>query len=235
MTLLERQIDTLRASGVDDITVVVGCQADRVRRTCGAGVGFVENVRFAQTNSLYSLWLARTLMSEPFVVLNCDVLLHPQMLDDLLTARYEDALLLAYQEDDCADMGAEEMKVRTRRGRVVEIAKTLAPDEADGENVGVVKFGLEGARLLVSLLDSRVRAGGLRDWAPRAFADFARVRPLHAIGTRGYPWTEIDFPEDYHRAVTEILPAIERDLRGGWPTATCRRRPAVVHAPAVGE
>src|SRR5215813_5488536 len=57
-----------------------------------------------------------------------------------------------------------------------------------------------------------VAAGGLRDWAPRAFEDFARVRPLHAIGTRGYPWTEIDFPEDYQRAVNEVLPAIERDV-----------------------
>jgi choline kinase len=181
-----------------------------VRRACGPGIRFVENARYAQTNSLYSLWLARALLSEPFVVMNCDVLLHPRLLDDLLTARHEDALLLAYQDDD-GTLGAEEMKVLTRRGRVVEMAKTLAPEDADGENVGVVKFGREGARLLVTVLDSRVRAGGLREWAPRAFADFAQRRPLHAIGTRGFPWTEIDFPEDYTRAVTEILPAIERD------------------------
>jgi hypothetical protein len=58
-------------------------------------------------------------------------------------------------------------------------------------------------------MDKRVAAGGLRDWAPRAFADFARVRPLHTVGTRAYPWTEIDFPEDYERAVREILPAID--------------------------
>jgi NDP-sugar pyrophosphorylase family protein len=54
-----------------------------------------------------------------------------------------------------------------------------------------------------------VASGGLRDWAPRAFADFARLRPLHAIGTRGLPWTEIDFPQDYERAVNDVLPAIE--------------------------
>ena len=53
------------------------------------------------------------------------------------------------------------------------------------------------------------RSGGLREWAPRVFADFARLRPLHAIGTRGLPWTEIDFPEDYERAVRDVLPAID--------------------------
>jgi choline kinase len=228
-TLVERQIDLLRACGIDDVAVVVGCQADRVRRACGADVEYVENTRFAQTNSLYSLWLARPLLLDGFVVMNCDVLVHPQLVDDLLTARHEDALLVAYQADEAAPLGDEEMKVKTRRGRVVEISKTLPPGEADGENVGVVKFGAAGARQLASILDRRVAAGGMRDWAPRAFADFAHVRPLHAVGTRGYPWIEIDFPEDYHRALAEILPAIERDA----PAPGGRYEPAL--SPAVGE
>jgi choline kinase len=208
-SLVERQIETLQAVGITDIAVVVGCQADSVRRTCGARITYVDNARFAQTNSLYSLWLARTLLYDGFVVMNCDVLFHPQMLSDLVTSRHEDALLIDYQHDDAAPYGEEEMKVRVRRGRVTEIAKTLPPETADGENVGVVKFGREGARLLVDLLDQRVAAGSLRDWAPRAFDDFARIRSLHTVGTRGFPWTEIDFPEDYERAVREVLPAIE--------------------------
>ncbi len=57
-------------------------------------------------------------LSEGFVVLNCDVLFHRQMLVDLLTARFEDALLVAARTDD-AEYSDEEMKVRVRRGRVV--------------------------------------------------------------------------------------------------------------------
>ncbi len=215
-TLVDRQIDTLRRAGITNIAVVVGCQADAVRRECGHGITYIENSRFAQTNSLYSLWLARPLLldGDGFVVMNCDVLFHPRLLIDLLTAQHTDALLIAYQDDDSTPLGDEEMKIKVRRGRVVDMAKTLPPDEADGENLGIVKFGAEGARLVAELLDERVAAGGLRDWAPRAFAEFARKRPLHAIGTRGLPWTEIDFPEDYDRAINEILPAIEaNDVR----------------------
>ena len=208
-TLVERQIDALRSIGIDDIAVVVGCQADSVRRVCGPTIAYIENTRYAQTNSMYSLWMARPLLYDGFVVMNCDVLFHPQMLDDLVTARHEDALLIAYQDADAEPFGDEEMKIRVRRGRVAAISKTMSADEADGENVGVVKFGRDGARLLAAILEQRVAAGGLKDWAPRAFADFAERRPLHAVGTRGYPWTEIDFPEDYERAVREILPAIE--------------------------
>jgi len=207
MTLVERQIETLRAAGVDDIVVVVGCGAERVRRECGRSATYVENTRFAQTNSLYSLWLARPLLLDGFVVMNCDVLFHPQLLTDLITSRHDDALLIGYQDGE--PFGDEEMKVKVRRGRVVDISKTMTNDEADGENVGIVKFGPDGARMLAGLLDDRVTNGGVRDWAPRAFGDFARLRPLYAIGTRGYPWTEIDFPEDYERAVRDVLPAID--------------------------
>lgn len=211
ITLVERQIGVLRDAGINDITVVVGCQAERVRRACGHGVSYVENARYAQTNSLYSLWMARPLLYGGFVVLNCDVLFHPVLLDDLLSARHENALLLAYHDAGAPPYGDEEMKVKVRRGRVVDMSKKMDPAEADGENLGIVKFGPDGAKVLVGIMDKLIAAGGLRDWAPRAFAEFAKAHPLHAIGTRGLPWIEIDFPEDYQRAIREVLPAIENE------------------------
>ena len=211
MSLVERQIRVLREAGIDDIAIVVGCQADRVRRACGHGVTYVENTRYAQTNSLYSLWMARPLLFEPFVVLNCDVLFHPALLKDLFSSRHENALLLGYREASQPPYGDEEMKVKVRGGRVLDMSKAMDPAEADGENLGIVKFGAQGAAALVDIMDQLVAEGSLRDWAPRAFAAFARRYPLHAIGTRGLPWIEIDFPEDYERARSEILPAIEGD------------------------
>lgn len=211
LSLVERQIDALHACGIDDIAVVVGCGADQVRTHCGEGLRFVENTNYARTNSLYSLWTARHLLADGFVVMNCDVLFHPRLLDDLLTARDEDALLVSYREDAPTAFGDEEMKVKVRRGCVVDISKEMDATEADGENLGIVKFSPAGAKVLTPILDRIVSGGGLREWAPRAFLMFARVRPLHAIGTRGLPWTEIDFPEDYRRALKEVLPAIEAD------------------------
>ena len=208
ITLLERQIRVLKQSGLTDVVVVVGCQSDRVRAAAGPSITCVENSRFAETNSLYSLWTARALLYEGFVVLNCDVLFHPALLDHLLATHHDAALLMAYRERE-QEYGDEEMKVKVSRGFVVDMSKTMEPGEADGENLGIVKFGPASAPELVGILDRIVSDGGLRDWAPRAFREFARTRPLRAIATRGYPWIEIDFPEDYARAVNQVLPAIE--------------------------
>lgn len=214
LTLIERQIQALRSAGIGEIVVVIGHGADRVRQTCGPDCTYVENREYASTNSLFSLWLARDFLLDGFVVLNADVLFHPQLLTDLLLSNCEDALLVSRTDGQAPPLGEEEMKVCVREGIVADISKTIDPREADGENVGIVKFGPSGARALVRQMDSLVANGGRRDWAPRAFRELARERPLHAIPTRGRPWIEIDFPEDYLRAVTEILPLIVNDERG---------------------
>ena len=190
--------------------MVAGYQAARVKEVCGRYATAIENPRFAETNSLYSLWLARELLFDGFVVLNGDVLFHPQLLCDLVSSRYEDALLVGFRAPGRRGVrrrGDEGQGPRRPRGR--HQPRRCPPADADGENVGIAKFGPRGARLLVEQLDAVVAAGGLREWAPRAFQEFARLRPLHAIGTRGFPWIEIDFPEDYHRAAAEVLPLID--------------------------
>jgi choline kinase len=198
---------------VGHIVVVAGYGIDQVRRTCPPGIDIVQNARHGSTNSLYSLWLVRNLLLDGFVVLNCDVLFHPQLLGDLLTARVEDALLVASR--GAADAyGDEEMKVCIRHGLVRAIAKTLPDADSDAENVGIARFSPAGGRALVEQLDRLVTAGAVREWLPRAFHELCAVRPLHAVDIRGYPWIEIDFPEDYWRACTEVLPAIERDGTG---------------------
>ena len=58
-------------------------------------------------------------------------------------------------------------------------------------------------------MDAIISRGQLKDWAPRAFREFATRFPLHAISTAGYPWIEIDFPEDYRRAKEEVFPQID--------------------------
>lgn len=206
ISLIERQIRLLRSVGIDDVTAVVGFKADRVRQRFGREINYVENPRYAETNTLYSLWLTRHLWSRGFIVLNADVLFHGQILIDLISARYDDALLVSY--DHVNGMGHEEMKVKVRKGLIVDISKDINPVEADGENVGIVKFGASGAKQLSHHLELLLTEENLQAWTSPAFREFATFRNLHAISTRGYPWIEIDFPEDYKRAVEEVFPAI---------------------------
>jgi choline kinase len=205
-TLLARQIRALQVSGVDRIVVVVGYRAEQIREAVGPDVVLVHNERFASTNSVYSFWLARRWFADGAVVLNSDVLFHERALVDLLAAREDDALLVERRTGDYTD---EQMKVRIERGCVVDIAKTLPVESADGESLGIARFGRDGAHALLDDVDRLLASGGSREWLPAAFRLFCQRRPLRAVDTRGYPWIEIDFPEDYRRACGDVLQAVE--------------------------
>ena len=174
MTLIERQIRALRHAGVDDIAVVVGCQAEQVRRACGQDITYVENDKYAQTNSMYSLWMARPLLFEGFVVLNCDVLFHPVLLDDLLTSRHEDALLLAYREADQPPFGDEEMKVRVQCGRVREMSKQMRRRRRRRRESGHREVRPAGSE--------RAGRASWTGWSPPAVC--ATGRPGHSTSSR---------------------------------------------------
>jgi choline kinase len=208
-TLLARQVEALREAHINDIVIVLGFEAERIRSLYEHTASFVINSRFEETSSMYSLWLAREHLRDGFVVLNCDVLFHPQLMTRLLSSPFEDALLIDLVDKNNNNLGDEEMKIKLSDDLVVDISKDMDPAEADGENVGIVKFSPTGARRLVEEMDVLIANGRLREWAPRAFREFAQRFPLHAISTADYPWIEIDFPEDYRRATEEVFPQID--------------------------
>lgn len=208
-SLLERQLSALREAQLNEIVLVLGFDADKIRPLCSSTTSFVLNHRFAETSSLYSLWLAREHLIDGFVVLNCDVLFHSQLLHKLLSSPDDDALLVDFVDKQHNHLGDEEMKVKVSNGLIIDIRKDMDPADADGENVGIVKFSRQGALRIIEQMDDLISRGCEREWAPRAFREFAARYPLHAISTDDYPWIEIDFPEDYRRAQDEIGPRID--------------------------
>lgn len=203
-SLIDRSLDALASFGIADVTLVVGYQQQRLRDHLGDRVRFIENARYRETNSLYSLWLAHEQLIDGAVIMNSDILVSRELLARLVEAPVEDAVLI----DTTSTLGDEEMKVKTWHGFAIDFSKDLPPAGADGENVGILKFGARGGRRLVRHLDALIAAGEVNAWAPMVFRAVAQEWPLRAITTDGLPWTEIDFPEDLDRARQMIVPAI---------------------------
>jgi choline kinase len=204
-TIMRHQLDGLARCGVIDVVAVVGYHADRIREHAGNAVRYVENARFEQTNSLYSLWLARDELASGALVLNSDVFALPLLFDRLQQSPAPDAVLVERGDH----FEPEDMKVQLAAdGHVVDFGKNLPAEHAQAHNVGVAKFSREGARNLVDCLEELVEAGHENDWVPLAFREFARVWPLVAVATDGLPWIEIDYVDDLTRARAEIALAI---------------------------
>ena len=99
-------------------------------------------------------------------------------------------------------------KVRLSGDRLERIAKHLPPGEAQGENVGILKFDGASATLLVEETERLIAEGGEGLPAPAAVDRLARRLPVRCLDVAGLPWAEIDFPEDLLAARERIWPLI---------------------------
>lgn len=206
--LILHQLETLADHGVGPVLVVVGHQADELQKVIGDRATILLNERFAETNSLHSLWLAREWVKGPFVLLNCDLFFDPKILDRLLE---ESGNVLAY--DSTSSRGREQTKVAIKQRRVVDIGKDVPAVSARGESLGLLKFERDGAEAMMRAANELIAGGNEGAWVIEATRTVCRQLPVYGVNVAGEPWAEIDFPYDLDVARREVWPAIHR---GRW-------------------
>jgi L-glutamine-phosphate cytidylyltransferase len=211
--LLRHQLDALAAVGIDDVVIVVGFGQDQIRESVGTMVRYVVNDRFAETNSMYSFLLARSLVREDVLVMNSDLFFHPALVARLLD---QDGDALLY--DSGSGDEEEQMKVRVSRGRLIEMSKALPSDLVCGENVGMLHLAPATVEDAFAAARAIAADGGERAWLAAAINRVAVDHRIRCLDVVGWPWVEIDFPADLHRARTEVLPRVaDRGLAVGSP------------------
>jgi L-glutamine-phosphate cytidylyltransferase len=202
-TLLHRQLDTLGAVGIEDVTVVVGYRAPDVVSALPPGVRVVHNPVFATTNSLYSFLLARPSRPADVVILNADVVADASVLRALTRSP---GSVIAY--DSTSGDEPEHMKVHVRDGALVEMRKDLPAERTRGENLGVLRLSPAAARAAFDAAERIVAAGRHDDWLASAINVAAREHVIGCLDVAGTPWVEIDFPDDLAHARSAVLPAL---------------------------
>jgi choline kinase len=183
--------------------MVLGYRADEVCRVLGARCHYIINERYAETNSLYSLMLARHWVRETFLVLNCDVLAHPHIFRQLLATPGN---ALAF--DSHSGMEEEHMKVVFAHGQLQHISKALPAAASQGENVGLLKVESWSIEPFFREAQAALALEGDNQWAPAAVQRFALNWPMGGVDIASWPWIEIDFPEDLEAASRHVWPTI---------------------------
>jgi len=220
--IIKHQIEMLSDHGIGKILLIVGYKENLIREAVGDSVDFIVNERYRETNSLYSLSLARDWVEGPFILMNCDILFHPDILDRLLSVK---GSALAY--DSTSIGGREQTKVALSGNRVLDLGKDLPGAAAKGESLGILKFDAEGARALFESVEEQLRLGQENSWGIEAIRATCSEVAIAGVNVAGLPWVEVDFPVDLDKARREVWPGIENDRsrmkkfwrKARWPAA----------------
>ncbi len=208
-SLLEHQIYSLRYFGIERILVVIGSEAECVRASLAGfkGVEFVVNERFATTNSLASLALAKDWVRSDFLLLNCDVLAHPALYRMLL--REEESTLLY---DSSSTLAHEEMKISLQDECLTGISKVMPLATAAGENVGMIRYSAKLIPHLFREVNRLMQQGHEGAWAPMPLNALVKRHRVKCVDVAGQPWIEIDFAHDLKRAKEWLWPLLESSM-----------------------
>jgi L-glutamine-phosphate cytidylyltransferase len=204
-TLIEHQLEALSDAGIGQVLIVVGYKSDEVRKVVGNRATYIDNDRYAQTNSLFSLSLASEWVQGPFVLMNSDVLFHPDILHRLLSKKGN---ALAYDSTSIA--GHEQTKVALREEKVIDLGKDLPAEIARGESLGLLCFDTEGSKALFARVKALIQNGGEKSWVMEAVRNTCSSISIRGVNVAGLPWAEIDFAYDLNRAQKEVWPAISK-------------------------
>ena len=203
--LLERIVYQLYDLGISQIVVVAGFQKDRVaataaklQRQTAVQIHIVENDRYAETNTLYSLLLAAKHCSgKPILLIDGDVACDDKILADVL--RSEDQAVLAV--DTGRVMGGEEVRVVFNNDHLISaIGKGLQKGTA--EFLGISKFSAPLARQLFQAGRQILAKGKQQEFYEAAFvAVCGQSHSFRALDIAGLRWVEIDFLTDYEEGL----------------------------------
>lgn len=198
ISILERLVKSLNQNGFKRLVVVTGHLEDCIRdflktRAGNLTIEYVFSPLYKTTNNIYSLWMARDIINEPFLLIESDLVFDPSLLKEMV---YPDRIAIAKMQP-------------WLNGSTVTINTSSAidafhSDEAKGsgpihyKTVNIYSLSVSSWYLIIEKLNQYILAGKVNDYYEAVFKQLVieKKLSLDAVFFDHKPWYEIDTAED---------------------------------------
>jgi 1L-myo-inositol 1-phosphate cytidylyltransferase len=207
--LIIRTLTTAREAGIRSVEIVLGYQADSLRRAVDAGVpaglsvSFSFNPDWHLENGVSVLAARERLADRRFALLMGDHLFESHVLSRLLRceARLDESLLAVDSRPAPPGVAAEATKVRMHGSRIVAIGKHLTEYDALDTGMFVCSPALFGAIDRSRATGDTTLSGGIRQLADRGL--------MHGIDIGNAEWYDIDTLTDLEHVESLLVDRVE--------------------------
>ncbi len=199
--IIDYQLESLKYAGIKNITIVVGYLKEQIKEYVSKykdfEFNFVENPNYANTNTAFSLRLAKGMLYYDTIYLNGDVVFPKELIKRLIDSEYENALAVDYKE-----CGEEEVKVELSGNRITRIGKDIPLNLSKGEFIGIAKFSKNMSDKFVQSLDNTIEKEMLyKVFFEHSLQQIINDVELMAVDVTQMQAVEIDFEEDLLKAI----------------------------------
>ena len=204
-TILDLTLSNFSKVGLKDVAIIVGYKSEAVEERKkdlesrhNVNLELIFNDKAEQWNNAYSLWCAKDLFSQGFLLANGDTV-HPVSVQETLLENRGPAILLAV--DTVKKLAEEEMKLTIDcAGNLARITKQMDPGTAFGEYIGLTLVEPEAAKNLTLALEKtwKLNPDLYYEDGYQEYVDSGGVISLQPIGE--VSWVEVDNHDDLAKA-----------------------------------
>ncbi|MFC1533030.1 phosphocholine cytidylyltransferase family protein [Thermodesulfobacteriota bacterium] len=234
--ILERLVSCLSQHGVKRLVVVTGHLENCIRDFLGARAGalaidYVYSPLYATTNNIYSLWMAREAIREPFLLIESDLVFDGSLLDEMLCpGRIAIASMKSWMNGSTVTVDQFQQVKAFWNGTASSL------DEISYKTVNIYSLSLPSWYRITERLDQHISAGRVNDFYEIVFAEMVADGSLsfQTVSFDDKPWYEIDTIEDLVEA--ERIFSIYRDgMSAPANTVTHTPRLSLQFSPKLGD
>jgi len=223
VSLLDRQLSVLASEAIEPVILIGGYRVEMLQRP---GIELRTNLRYAETNMVWTLFCAEDDLDGEFLLCYGDIVYSREILQKILQSDADIAVAIdldwesywrARNEDPLDD--AETLKM-SAEGQLLEIGqKPQSLSEIEGQYMGLMKFSTKGVELLKHTFRAAKETGQLggKPIEKAYMTDLLQAMidaqyGLDAVLVHG-GWVEVDTVSDLLSAVTRNrLSQIEQSI-----------------------
>ena len=207
VSMLERLTLCLRDNGFNRLIIVVGHMDYCIREFLGSSINglridYIVNPQFSTTNNIYSLWLARDVIQEAFLLVESDIVFDASLLSDMTSPdRIAVSRMLPWMNGSTVTINRAKHIVSLNTGGLPVTKMT------NYKTVNIYSFSLRSWRLIEDRLERYISTGRVNDYYEAIFTemiaeDILSFEPVFFDEKR---WYEIDTLIDL-QAAEQIFP-----------------------------
>lgn len=202
MSILERLISSLNQHGFKRLVVITGHLENHIRDFLGNQAGdikidYIFSPLYKTTNNIYSLWMAREIINEPFLLLESDLVFDESLLDDML---YPDRIAVAKMQPWMD--GTFVTINQSQQVKAFWAGNAYSFGAIKYKTVNIYSISLNSWHCIVKKLDQHISEGKVNDYYETVFAEMIADGSLFfkIVSFDDKPWYEIDTIEDLAEA-----------------------------------